>query len=182
MKPINISYTELAALDYEAIGSYLERTGWRRVDSSNEYAARFTQQFSQEGDLITIILPKNFSLPDAPQRLLEVIYQLSVIEESSPEAILQKLRSLSPQARAANSKGNQVIAINAALILFLIATRFTSLGIPFDVAVITASAVLLAEIALLFKLYFSDRVLFGSTSYRILPIEKSRNHLVSTSR
>ena len=81
----------LDKLSVPALISYLERTGWVRVDHPNKRIILFEGPPDDEGQPLQLVLPSDQSFDDAKVRLAESVGLLSTLLQVSPEAVVQRI-------------------------------------------------------------------------------------------
>ncbi len=91
MSNINSSSEDLKKLDIEKFTSYLENHGWKRVSHPNKNIRLFQGPNDDTGSPLELILPINLTLKDSFLRLSETINSLSVVNDESPNLIIQQI-------------------------------------------------------------------------------------------
>ena len=82
----------LRGLHFENLISYLELTGWKLAETSNDRWLVFEGASDIEGEPLEIVLPRDSSAPDLKIYLATAVNLLSAVTEDSPENVVRKIR------------------------------------------------------------------------------------------
>ena len=74
-----------------ATAAYLEKNGWRRVESKNPNALVFHGPNDIYGTPLIVVLPAHKTLIDADLRLNDAMRTLAVLNATSPEQMARKI-------------------------------------------------------------------------------------------
>lgn len=94
----------LDKLSVRSLITYLERTGWVRVDHPNNRIILFEGPPDDEGHPLQLVLPRDQSFDDARVRLAESVGLLSALLQVSPETVVRRIADTD----SANSKHEAV--------------------------------------------------------------------------
>jgi hypothetical protein len=83
----------LDELDLENFRDYVEETGWKELLYPSDRLKVFEGPLNDDGRPIILSIPIKRGFRDTDDRLLDAINLLSVVEETSPYVIVQKIRS-----------------------------------------------------------------------------------------
>jgi hypothetical protein len=85
---------DLSQVPLENVINYLKSTGWRQIKYEDDLIDVYTKPDEQSERPFVVTLPKSQNAPDYATRIEETIARLSVIENSSFEAIWRKIQTI----------------------------------------------------------------------------------------
>jgi hypothetical protein len=91
MKQISVDDPRISWLSFEKFDQYLKKNNWQYASHPNALTSLYAKKYEDFPEPITILLPKDFELQDAPLRLAEAINQLSTLEQLSPYAVIREI-------------------------------------------------------------------------------------------
>jgi len=85
---------EISQVSLENFINYLQSTGWRQIKYEDELLDVYTKPDKQSERPFVVTLPKSQNVPDYAERIEEAIERLSLVDNSSFEAILRKIQTV----------------------------------------------------------------------------------------
>ena len=81
----------VSALQAQDVITYLQLTGWRLIDESNDRWFVFHGERDVSGNPLEIVIPKDFDVPDLPAYLEQAINILSVLDNEHPKDVMRRV-------------------------------------------------------------------------------------------
>src|SRR6266852_6254385 len=84
----------LAHLSLDSFISYLQSTGWRRVEYKDHRRMVFAHDDEEGEDPSLVALPANEQFSDFSTRMAEAIMRVADVEQISPQDVVRKIQSM----------------------------------------------------------------------------------------
>ncbi len=91
MKKLSADDPRIAWLSFNKFDQFLRRNQWQGVAIQHRAAIMYSRKYDGFTEAITLLLPQDFDVQDAPLRLTEAINQLSVLEQRAPYEIIREI-------------------------------------------------------------------------------------------